>query len=61
MCPGREEKGEEFQALTPTPSALLEEVAGPPITHPVSCSLKQQLTDPGPLGRLWFLGPCLQL
>lgn len=41
ICPGREEEGEAFQALTPTPLALLEEAAGPPITHSVSNSLVQ--------------------
>ena len=30
VCPGREEKREEFQALTPTPSALLEEAQALP-------------------------------
>ena len=47
ICPGREKEGEAFQALTPTPLALLEEAAGPPITHSVSDSLVQQFMDPG--------------
>ena len=60
ICPGKEEKGEAFQALTPTPSALLDEAAGPPITHSVSDSLVQQFMDPGSPGSLWFLDPCLR-
>lgn len=56
----RKREGKAFQALTPTPLALLEEAAGPPITHSMSDSLVQQFMDPGPPGSLCFLDPCLQ-
>lgn len=52
---GREEGGREFRALTPAPGALLEEVTGTFITHPVSSGLHGSSQTPG----LWAVSGSL--